>query len=71
MQRMPLSELCLNVKFTEDREEWQKTSHRLCEEVYTDQDETREAQGERIEHFKTIGDRQFTDDGSRAEITVD
>ena len=44
---------------------------RHCEEVYTDQKETREVQDKRIEYFRKKGDQRFTVDGRRAEITVD
>ena len=37
----------------------------------TDQDVTRDVQKKRIKHFKKRGDQHFTDDGRRAEITVD
>ena len=57
--------------FTEDREEWQQELQRHCEEVYTDLEETREVQENRIEYFKKKGDQQFTVDGLNAEITVD
>ena len=50
-QRKPLSELYVNGKFTEDREEWQKELQRHCEGVYTDQEETREVQKKRIDFF--------------------
>ena len=50
--------------FTEDGEEWQK-------KVYTDQEETKEVQENRIEYFKKKGDQQFTEEGRTAEITVD
>ena len=36
--------------------------------MYTDQDETKEAQENRIEYFKKKGNQKFTED---AEITVD
>ena len=52
-------------------EELQKELQRHCEEVHTDQGETREVQEKRIEYFKKKGDRHFTDDGRGAEITVD
>ena len=42
-----------------------------CEEVYTDQEETKEAQESRIEHFKKKGNQQFTEEGRNAEIKVD
>ena len=42
-----------------------------CEEVYTDQEETKEAQESRIEHFKKKGNQQFTAEGRNAEIKVD
>ena len=48
-----------------------KELQRHCGEVYTDQDETRAVQEKRIEYFKKEGVRQCTDDGRRAEITVD
>ena len=44
---------------------------KYCEEVYTDQDETREVQEKRIEYYRKKGDRQCTDDGRGSEITVD
>ena len=67
----PLSELYVNGNFTEGGEEWQRELQRHCEEVYTDQKETREVQEQRIEYFKKKGDQQFTDDGRGAEITID
>ena len=33
---------------TEDREEWRRELQRHCEEVYTDQEETREVQGKEL-----------------------
>ena len=42
-----------------------------CEEVHTDQEETKEAQESRIEHFTKKGYQQFTEDGLNAEITID
>ena len=57
--------------FTEDREEWQKELQTQCEEVYTDQVETREVQGNRIEYFADKSDQQFTVEGRTAETTVD
>ena len=57
--------------FTEDREEWQKELQRHCEEMYTDQEETKEVQENRIEYFKKKGEQQFTEEGRTAEITVD
>ena len=70
-QRKPLSELHVNGNLTEDTEEWQKELQRHCEEVYTDQAETREVQEKRIECSKQKGDRQCADDGTREEINVD
>ena len=71
MRRKPLTELYVKGSFTEDREEWQKELQWHCEEVHTDQEETREVQENRIESFKKRGDQQFTLDGREAEITVD
>ena len=71
VRRKPLTELYVKGSFTEDREEWQKELQRHCEEVHTDQEETREVQENRIESFKKRGDQQFTLDGRNAEITVD
>ena len=48
----PLTELYVKGSFTEDRGEWQKEQQRHCEEVHTDQEETREVQENRIESFK-------------------
>ena len=39
--------------------------------MYTDQDETKEVQENRIEYFKKKGEQQFTKEGRTAEITVD
>ena len=48
-----------------------KRKQRHSEGVYADPDETREVQEKKIEYFKRKGDRQFTDDGRGAEITID
>ena len=69
--KKPFTELNVDGHFTEDREEWQKERQRHCEEVYTDQEETKDVQEKRIEHSKKKGDQQFTEDGRNAEITVD
>ena len=37
--------------FTEDRAEWQKELQRHCKVVYTDMEETKEEQDNRIEYF--------------------
>ena len=65
------SELYVDGKFKEDREEWQKELQRHGEEVCADTDEARKVQEKRIEHFKKTGDLHFTDDGRGAEITID
>ena len=52
VRRKPLTELYVKGSFTEDREEWQNELQRHCEEVHTDQEETREVQEHRIESFK-------------------
>ena len=39
--------------------------------MYTDQDETKEVQENRIEYFKKKGEQQLTKEGRTAEITVD
>ena len=52
-------------------EEWQKELQGHCEEVYTDLEETNEAQEKRIACKWKKGNQQFTDDGRNAEITVD
>ena len=70
-KRKPLTELYVKGHFTEDREEWQKELQRHCEKVSTDQEETKEAQESRIEYFKKKGNQQFTEEGRKAEITVD
>ena len=66
----PLSELYVTGNFTEDREERQRELQRHCEEVYTDQEETREVEENRLEFFKKKGDQQFTVERRNAEITV-
>ena len=61
----------VNGNFAEGMEEWQRELQRHCEEVYTNWEETREVQENKIEHFKKKSDQMFTMDGRRAEITVD
>ena len=39
--------------------------------MYTNQEETKEIQEDRIDHFKKNGDEQFTEGGRIAEIMVD
>ena len=70
-KRKPLTELYVKGHFTEDGEEWHHELQRHCDEVCTDQEETREVQENRIEYFKKKGDQQFTVEGRTAEITVD
>ena len=70
-KRKPLTELYVKGHFTEDRSEWPKELQRHCEEVYTDMEETKEEQENRIEYFWKKGNQQFTEDGRNAEITVD
>ena len=48
-----------------------KKSCRGSVKAYTDQEETTEVQEKRIKYFKKKGDRQFTEDGRGAEITID
>ena len=62
---------CGHLSFTEDRKEWNQELHRHCEGVSTDPEETKKVQKGRIEYFKRKGDQHFTDDGRRAEITID
>ena len=66
VKRKPLPEFFVKGNFTEDREEWQKELQRHCEELYTDQEETKEVQENRIEYFKKRGDQQFTEEGRTA-----
>ena len=42
VRRKPLSELCVHGNVTEDREEKQRELHKHCEDVNTDQEETRD-----------------------------
>ena len=42
VRRKPLTELYVKKSFTEERGEWQNELQRHCEEVHTDQEETRE-----------------------------
>ena len=63
-------ELYVKEPFTEDRDEWQTELQRHCEEVYIDQEETKEAQESRIEYFKTKGNHLFTVGWRSTEITV-
>ena len=48
-----------------------KELQRLCEEVCTGHDETREVQGKRIEYFKRKVTSTSTDDMRGAGITID
>ena len=70
-RRKPVTEPDVDGHFTENREEWQKELQRHSEEVYTDQEETKDVQEKRIEFFKQKGHQQFTKEGRNAEITVD
>ena len=54
------TELCVEGNFTEDREEWQKELQRHCEEVYTDLEETKEVQENRIDCSKKTCDQLFS-----------
>ena len=45
--KKPSTELYVNGKFTEDREEWKKELQRPSDQVYKDLEETREVQEER------------------------
>ena len=71
LKRKPLTELYVNGKFTEDRDEWKRELQRHCDEVSTDPEETSKVQEERIEYFKRKGDLHFIKNGRRAEITID
>ena len=71
VKRKPLTEILVKGNFTEDREEWQKELQTQCEEVYTDQVETREVQESRIEYFTEKSDQQFTVERRTAETTVE
>ena len=70
-KRKPLAELYFKGHFTEDRAEWQKELQRHCEEVYTDVEETKEEQENRIEYFWKKGNQQVAEEGRNAEITVE
>ena len=59
VRRKP-SELYVNGNFAADREE-----------RYADHDEPKEVQEKRVECFKKKGEQQFTDEGRKAEITID
>ena len=48
-----------------------KKLQRHCEEVYTDLEETKEVQEERIEYSKKKVNQQLTEEVRNAEITVD
>ena len=54
-KRKPLTELYVKEHFTGVREEWHKELQMHCEEVYIDQEETKEAQEGRNEYFKKRG----------------
>ena len=55
-KRKPLIELHVKGQFTGDKKEWQQELQRHCEEVYTDKEETKEIQQNRIDDFKKKGD---------------
>ena len=57
-KRKPLTEQYVKGHFTEDREEWRKELQRHGEEVYTDQEETKEVQESRVECFKNKGNQK-------------
>ena len=71
-KRKPLTELYVKRHPTEDRREWQKELQRHREEVYTDQEETKEGQESRIEYFrkkKEINNLQKKDAMQRLQST--
>ena len=70
-KRKPLTELYAKGHFTEGRSELQKELQRHSEEVYTDMEETKEAQENRIEYFWKKGNQQFTEEARNVDITVD
>ena len=62
----------MNGNFTKDRQERQRELQRHCEEVCTDQEETRDAEEKtELNTSKKKGSQQFTVDGRKAEVTVD
>ena len=67
----PLTELYVNDSFTQDRDAWKKELQRRGAEVYVDPEETSEEQAKRIAKYKKDCNRQFTEDGRVAEITVE
>ena len=69
-KRKPLSELYVKGHFIADREEQQELQ-RHCQEVYTDKEETKESQQNRVSYFEEKRDQHFTEEGRFAEITLD
>ena len=66
-----MKELYVEGNIAEDRAVWSDEQQSHCEEVYDDREETAEMQNERIMKFKTSVNKRFTEDGRRAESTVD
>ena len=54
--RKPFTELYADGHFTEGREEWQKELQRHCEQVYTDQEEAKDAQKKESNILRRKGD---------------
>ena len=71
LKRKPLTELCVDDKFTEDIEECNQELQRHCDEVYMDPEEPKEVQEQKIEYFKKQGDQQFTMNGRGVAIIID
>ena len=66
-KRQPLTELYVNDSFTQDRDACKKELQRRGAEVYVDPEETTGGTSE----YTKYGDRQFSEDGRVAGITVD
>ena len=66
-----MTELYVTDRFTGDREVWKKELQRRGAEVYVDPEETTEEQAKWIAKYTKYGDRQFSEDGRVAGITVD
>ena len=71
-KRKLLKYLCEDGSFTEHRAVWSEELQRHCKEGYDDdEEETILQQEERNEKCRREGHRQFTEEGTIAEITVD
>ena len=65
-----VTELWVNGRASEDRDEWTEEVRAHCERCHDDKAETSEVQAERIRRQRVSGDRRVAPQGRRVQITV-